>query len=654
MKIVSNLRIPYVEDTTFGLLFLSCFWIPLLVIPPLPDPLELVKFSLWSIFIGMAIISFTKDTKLQGSVLSKFFILASLVLLVWSVVSTVWSLDIINSLLGAGIRYTNSVTFFILWVSWLLLLSLQSRVKFLFLLKTLIFTGTLIALWGIIQSFGIGYYPGLTIEVRSLFPSFLGNPNYCAMFLVPVIFLIPWGFFQARSDLAKTYYVLCFAISIWGLIIFTSRGAILAFMLSLFLFICLNLLKKQWKIALIGFVIALTASSVSVGYLLAIRSAGTASVATADDQSSLERFAIWNEAMDLTLQNPLVGSGPSNFFLASRQYSNSVLHGPTWFDDAHNLFLNLAATMGIPALLAFLSIIVFAVWNYYKLFRSQETDFLLPTLLICGMLGWLIAAMFNPVVVPNWLVFGVMLVGVFQVYPQNTNLSIMKKHKLVISVVGGVLVVVGIGFLGSDLLLWQSAQLQNRSLRVSEELLNLSFKTNPTNITALFNLIAHYEDKGDYQTVERYIEYLDNLHPKSAGVKQKIFYAYFTMYNTTQNPLYKLKLNEAALAYEASNPYNIKTYQDLAYAFLSIGDLARAEHYGKKSVVLNGQDPYGWILLTKIYIEMNDYQKVIAAFEKSYQLRPNAEFRYFLDDAKFNKTQGKDVVLPMYFPPISL
>lgn len=68
------------------------------------------------------------------------------------------------------------------------------------------------------------------------------------------------------------------------------------------------------------------------------------------------RFEMWSAALDMSLEHPLTGVGPWRFgaALAERVEQGSLPRALLEFEHAHNEFLNLLATQGLPGLLAFL------------------------------------------------------------------------------------------------------------------------------------------------------------------------------------------------------------------------------------------------------------------------------------------------------------
>ena len=88
----------------------------------------------------------------------------------------------------------------------------------------------------------------------------------------------------------------------------------------------------------------------------------------AEDFFGSNRIFVWNEAINTLTDRPILGSGPATFRLALseefQQLSYELYH--VHFDTAHNIYLNTAITLGIPALLALLALIGSLFWLTLK------------------------------------------------------------------------------------------------------------------------------------------------------------------------------------------------------------------------------------------------------------------------------------------------
>ena len=76
------------------------------------------------------------------------------------------------------------------------------------------------------------------------------------------------------------------------------------------------------------------------------------------DTSSQTRLVLWQAAIDMTLESPVLGKGFRAFPRLKGQYTEVDVHEA----DNHNMFLYISSQMGIPALLLFL-------WLLYRTYR---------------------------------------------------------------------------------------------------------------------------------------------------------------------------------------------------------------------------------------------------------------------------------------------
>jgi len=131
-----------------------------------------------------------------------------------------------------------------------------------------------------------------------------------------------------------------------------------------------------------------------------------------DDSFGSGRGFIWRNAMEVIPYNPIFGTGPDTFYYAlggfgsERQNLARELHNEV-YDKAHNVFLQIAVCMGVPALLAYIAflggVFIPAVKHAFKR----------PVLLAFGAaaLSYVIQGFFMvevPITTPLvWIAFGV-------------------------------------------------------------------------------------------------------------------------------------------------------------------------------------------------------------------------------------------------------
>lgn len=139
---------------------------------------------------------------------------------------------------------------------------------------------------------------------------------------------------------------------------------------------------------------------------------------SSEDGSKNERLRLWNEAAYAIAKHPILGVGIGNYPLfvkPSAQYREPIY--------AHNLYLDVAAEIGVPGSLFFIGMIALALvfsWRFWKRFGdvfSLATFFSL--VIFCGH-SFFETPLFSVHILPLWL-FVLALSSVFGVRLQ-TNL----------------------------------------------------------------------------------------------------------------------------------------------------------------------------------------------------------------------------------------
>lgn len=83
------------------------------------------------------------------------------------------------------------------------------------------------------------------------------------------------------------------------------------------------------------------------------------------DYSAQSRLDLWSNCVDAILKRPLVGVGPDHFPLIAADY------GWTSGKEAHHLWLQLGAELGLPGVLLLFGFYVICVWRLWALARGR-------------------------------------------------------------------------------------------------------------------------------------------------------------------------------------------------------------------------------------------------------------------------------------------
>lgn len=245
----------------------------------------------------------------------------------------------------------------------------EFRLKIKRILVISILSGTLVAVYGILQVMNIDFLtwpeqPFLT--GRAL--SFLGQPNFLASFLLLVIPLTSYFFYISSQRLLRFTYFLALIFQLTCLFFTSSRGGLLAlfavigvFSLVIFFF---SAIQKKYKIIIISSLLAVVLLSFTA---LELFNPGRFQSSLNFKAGSLAaRVYFFQSAANAIIEKPIFGYGlemGSDVFI--KYYERDwALHGKVSAnaDRAHNLILDILVTSG------FFGLIIVSLW-YYSIFR---------------------------------------------------------------------------------------------------------------------------------------------------------------------------------------------------------------------------------------------------------------------------------------------
>lgn len=242
--------------------------------------------------------------------------------------------------------------------------------------NTLLLIGGITALLGILQHWGIY---GLNFEGGRLYAS-LGNPIYLGhiMAMFTMVALITASF---QKKLAHSVFFVILAGAFAYIMLLTgSRGPTLALIGGLLVWITMWLLQRTFSRKIV--VACITALALFIG-IMVITPAHTLFTEHPTVNRLLNsisdgkgRIHAWHVAYEGFLERPIFGWGQGNFFVPFNSHlkpyilQDSIYE--TWFDNAHNIIMNILATLGITGLLAWLGIYITSAWHLWSNRKKQK------------------------------------------------------------------------------------------------------------------------------------------------------------------------------------------------------------------------------------------------------------------------------------------
>lgn len=188
------------------------------------------------------------------------------------------------------------------------------------------------------------------------------NPNELAFTLTTMLVLAIMTFLRARSLPVKTLIFGLAAADLFFIMATLSRSG--------FISLCVVLAFLVFK---------LTSNLKAVTVILVLVLAGALMVPDAlferfgriDQVRDVDRFQIMRVGMAMSLDHPLLGVGLGNYVAAFPDYnvSNMKREAP-----AHNMYLDLAAQMGLPALVLYLALLAITWRGLFRMERRLRQE----------------------------------------------------------------------------------------------------------------------------------------------------------------------------------------------------------------------------------------------------------------------------------------
>lgn len=334
--------------------------------------------------------------------------------------STTFSNNRLYSLIGYSNRFEGLITlimyFFVFFITYR---NFECSYKY---FRVFIISTILLSLYGIIQYFGYDPMPQELARVTFVGRghSTFGNPNFYGTYLTLVLPIAAFAYLKTGS---LVYLIATGSVYFALLTSFTRSGwvgSFFAFGIVLFTAIKGKFSRKH-ILLLIAILLVITAvveiesEGRVIARLLSIAEDAGKFIEQADgyEDAGANRIFIWKRVIPLIFERPLLGFGPETLGeVFSERHMDEVVEEygrEIIFDKAHNEYLHIAVTTGIPSLIIYL-IFVFSILKRAYRYRNKNI-MIIP--LMASIIGYLIQAFFNLSIITvayiYWAFLGILL-----------------------------------------------------------------------------------------------------------------------------------------------------------------------------------------------------------------------------------------------------
>jgi putative inorganic carbon (HCO3(-)) transporter len=397
--------------------FLIMGFIPFVIIPSSYDRFYEPKILLVYVVV-MVTMMFVYDREKWSKNTIIDYLIAGFI--VWLLISTVFSVYVPISITG---RETRREGFVAIVFYCLIFLIMYKHFKYSNkIFKSINIFICIIAAYGVVQYLGLDFIPHDAIRKNWTNHAYstIGNRNFFATLMT--LYLPINISYYLRTKEKK--YLLTSSIIFSGLVASITRSNFVSFGLYsiVILWYCFKNKEymKRYLIALgIFAVIFIMLNSLTNSTVLSRFSSigiDITKISSKDnDTVGSSRLYIWKRGITFIPEHPILGSGPDTFgviflqkYFDELEYMQRITGGIV--DKAHNEYLQLTVTSGIPALIIYLSLITLVTLRLIKKFRETTNNYQLLYLgLLMSIVGYLVQALFNISVVSVAPVFWAML-----------------------------------------------------------------------------------------------------------------------------------------------------------------------------------------------------------------------------------------------------
>ncbi|MBI5728353.1 MAG: O-antigen ligase family protein [Candidatus Magasanikbacteria bacterium] len=221
--------------------------------------------------------------------------------------------------------------------------------------------------------------------------STLGNPIYLGGYGLFIFGISLIYFFRSRGW-RRAYMAVADVFGLVGIFISGTRGTMLGLLVAILLaLLAIFFNGKKYSRARVGAAVVLSLLVVSGSLALRAR---PSLVNSLFEGSGRTRLMAWQVGWRAWHDYPVFGWGSNNYYYAFNRYYDPAFlkfgFQETWFDNAHNVFVNTLTTQGVVGLASYLAIFVVAIVLLWRRYRRNEKFHLTALCLVALLVAHLV------------------------------------------------------------------------------------------------------------------------------------------------------------------------------------------------------------------------------------------------------------------------
>jgi len=521
------------------------------------------------------------------------------------------------------------------------------------IIHTSLFSGLIVAIYGILQRLGIDHHLWIQDVQNRVFSS-LGQPNWLADY---ICILLPFSLHFSRSQKSIFHYLL--PTTYFICLLFTkSKSGLIAAAISLgiyFLFQFISDLKHQSlsktlksnPIIFVFLILILIIPNPLTDRLFPKKSSPQTNPASPQNliitPSQDIRRLVWRGSLDLWKKFPIFGTGVETFAY-SYYWTRPVEHNLTseWdflYNKAHNEYLNYLATTGLVGFIPYL-ILIFT--SLIALIKHRRSPLFLP--ILSAYLSILITNFAGFSVVITSLYF-FLLPALLSSKPNTSKKLPSPKHKLFIiipSTIGLFLSYLNFTNYLADIYYAKSESNDNRqNYPNAYKHINTSLKLNPHQPIYLIHhalisakMALATQDQTYITPAIASADRSVNLSPANVNFWRRRAQAYYYLSGFSSD--YFIKTVESMIQASKLAPTDPKNYYSLAQFLESANLLDDAAFYYQQAIKLKPNYDHAYFALGKIYLQQKNYPLATDNLQQAvnFSYPVNTEAQKLLDDIK--------------------